>query len=141
MPARIKLIAIVYLLILAGIIAAADFKGTSYLLNFVGNIPFGDKIGHFVLFGFFAFLVNLSLGRRSFGIGNFRYLAGSLIVAAIITIEEITQIFVRGRTFSFVDLFCSYAGILVFGEIARLICRKYFRTNQSLDEKFGKRFG
>jgi hypothetical protein len=136
MPARIRVLTVIYLLILAGIIAIADYKSTSYLLNFVGNIPFGDKIGHFILFGFCAFLVNLSLGGRNFGIGNFR-----LIVAIIITLEEITQIFVRGRTFSSIDLLCGYAGILIFGEVARMICRKYPPSSQPLNEKFGERSG
>ena len=125
-----------YLLILDGSIVTADVKSTSYLLNFVGRIPYGDKIGHFVLFGTFAFLVNLSLGARSFGFGRFNYLLGSLIVLLVITIEEFTQIFMRGRTFSWLDLLCGYAGVLVFGELARVIYRKISAKKES-SEQFG----
>lgn len=137
MSARIKTLTVIYLVILAGIIALADVKSTSYLLDFVGAIPYGDKIGHFVLFGIFAFLANLSLGVRSVGIGKLRYLLGSLIVLVIITFEEFTQIFMRGRTFSLIDLLCGYAGVLVFGEIARITYRKFF-TGKSLRQKAGK---
>lgn len=129
MSFKIKILTAVYLLIVAGIIVAADVKSTSYLLNFVGNVPYGDKIGHFILFGGLAFLVNLSLGARSFCLKRFSYLLGSLIVLLVITIEEFTQIFMRGRTFSWIDLLCGYAGVLFFGEIARIVCQKILAKN------------
>ena len=130
MSAKIKILTGIYLLIVAGIIVVADIKSTSYLLSFVGNIPYGDKIGHFVLFGVLAFLVNFAFGMRNLSFGRFEYLLGSLIVIIGITVEELTQIFMRGRTFSWLDLFCGYAGILVFGEIARIIYRRFFSNNQ-----------
>jgi len=49
------------------------------------------------------------------------YLLGSLIVLVIVTIEEISQIFIRGRTFDVGDLVADAAGVIIFGEIARLI--------------------
>lgn len=130
MSAKIKSFTGIYLLIVAGIIVTADLKSTSYLLGFVGNIPYGDKIGHFVLFGVLAFLVNLNFGMRMFSFGRSDYLLGSLIVMVGITIEEFTQIFMRGRTFSWLDLFCGYAGVIFFGETARIIYRKFLETAQ-----------
>ena len=124
MSTKIKIITFVYILILVGIIVLASFKGTSYLLRFVGNIPYGDKIGHFGLMGIFSLLVNLLLQARNFQIWKFRYLLGSLIVLIIVTLEEFSQMFVSGRTFDVSDLIFDYAGIIIFGEIARLICRK-----------------
>jgi polysaccharide biosynthesis protein VpsQ len=124
MSTKIKIITIVYILILAGIIFLADFRGTQYLLNFVGNIPYGDKIGHFGLMGIFSLLINLVLRARTVQVWKLRYLLGSLIVAAIVTLEEFSQQFVRGRTFDWSDLIFDYLGIFVFGEMARLICKK-----------------
>ncbi|CAN5436263.1 hypothetical protein BH10ACI1_BH10ACI1_19500 [soil metagenome] len=122
--ARIKILLIVYILILAVIIFLADRNGTRYLLNFVGNIPFGDKLGHFFLMGGFSFLLNLALNAKKLKLWKLDYLMGSLIVLVVVTIEEFSQIFVRGRTFDLGDLFFDYLGIFLFGELARFICRR-----------------
>jgi hypothetical protein len=122
---------VVYILILAGIIVLADINGTSYFM-FMHYIPYGDKIGHFVLMGMFALMVNLALRARTIGIWKLRYLLGSLIVAVLVLIEEVSQIFVGGRTFDFGDLLAGYAGVLVFGEIARLIWQKKVKASAKL---------
>jgi len=119
-----KILLVVYIFILAVIIFLADRKGTRYMLDFVGNIPYGDKLGHFLLMGGFSFLLNLVLNARTFGFWKFNYLLGSLIVLILVTLEEISQIFVRGRTFDLSDLVFDYLGIFIFGELARFICRR-----------------
>lgn len=122
--ARMKILLIVYVFVLAVIIFIASQKGTRYVLNFVGDIPYGDKLGHFLLMGGFSFLLNLVLNAKTFGFGKFRYLLGSLIVLVVVTLEEISQIFIAGRTFDWGDLVFDYLGIFVFGELARFICRR-----------------
>ncbi len=119
-----KILLIVYVFVLAVIIFIASQKGTRYVLNFVGDIPYGDKLGHFLLMGGFSFLLNLVLNAKTFGFGKFRYLLGSLIVLVVVTLEEISQIFIAGRTFDWGDLVFDYLGIFVFGELARFICRR-----------------
>jgi hypothetical protein len=66
MSARIKILAGFYFFILAVILALANFHETQYLFEPIRQLPFGDKIGHFVLMGFFSFLVNLILNARTF---------------------------------------------------------------------------
>jgi len=121
---RMKILLVVYIFILAVIIFLADRRGTRYLLNFVGNIPYGDKLGHFLLMGGFSFLLNLVLNARTFRIWKFRYLLGSLIVLIVVTLEEISQMFVSGRTFDRGDLVFDYLGIFLLGELARFIVRR-----------------
>lgn len=123
MSARIKILTVIYVLILAGIIFIADLRGTDFF-SFINYIPYGDKWGHFLLMGLLALLVNLTFKARSVRIGLFKYLLGSLIVSGVILLEEISQIFLRGRTFDTVDLLFDFAGIFLFGELARIICRK-----------------
>ena len=124
--AGVKILTVCYVLILAGIIFVADRKSTQYLLNFIGNIPYGDKLGHFFLMGMFSFLLNLSFNcYKVWGI-----LIGNLIVAGVVTIEEFSQIFVRGRTFDWTDLISDFLGIFIFGELARLIFLKFRSGNQ-----------
>lgn len=122
--ARMKIILVVYILILAFIIFLADNKGTAYLLNFMRNIPYGDKIGHFLLMGGFSFVLNLALNAKTLKVWKFNYLLGSLIVLVVVTIEEFSQIFVRGRTFDLTDLAADFLGVFLFGEFARFICRR-----------------
>lgn len=119
-----KILLVVYVFILAVIIFIASRKGTRYLLDFVGNIPYGDKLGHFFLMGFFALLVNLVLNARTVRLWKFEYLLGSLIVLVVVTIEEVSQKFVSGRTFDWGDLIFDFLGIFVFGELARFIYRR-----------------
>lgn len=130
-PARIKILTVCYVVILAGIIFIADRKSTRFLLNFAGNIPYGDKLGHFFLMGFLSFLINLVLQGRLIGFVKPRYLLGSLIVSVIVTIEEFSQFFIRGRTFDLTDLMADLAGILIFGELARLVCYKFLSKEEA----------
>lgn len=125
---RIKIVTAIYIFILAVIVVLADFSGTQYLLDFVGDIPFGDKIGHFLLMGTFSFLLNLALQARTLQFWKINFLLGSLIVLALVTLEEFSQIFVGGRSFDLTDLIFDYAGIFVFGEAARFVCRKTSKT-------------
>lgn len=122
-----KILLVVYIFILAFIVFLADRKGTRYMLNFVGNIPYGDKLGHFCLMGGFSFLLNLVLDARTFKLWRINYLLGSLIVLIVVTFEEISQMFVSGRTFDWSDLVFDYLGIFLFGELARLILKRKTR--------------
>src|SRR3954465_4640325 len=104
----IKVFLFVYVFVLAAIVFMADRKGTRYMLNFVGNIPYGDKLGHFCLMGGFSFLLNMVLNARNFRLWKFNYLLGSLIVLTVVTLEEISQLYVSGRTFDWDDLIVDY---------------------------------
>jgi len=116
-----KIIAAAYIFILVGIIVLANLRQARFLFVFIEKIPSGDKIGHFLLMGMFSLVVNLALSIKTVRIRKLNYLLGSLIVLAIVTVEEVSQIFVQGRSFDVGDLLADGAGILIFGEIARLI--------------------
>lgn len=131
MSVRIKILTAVYVFILAGIVVLANFKGTRYLLSFVRFFPYGDKIGHFVLMGGFSLMLNLALNAKTFRLGPFDFLLGSVIALILVTIEEVSQIFVRGRSFDWGDLVVDFAGIFLFGRLARLICRKFFNKRET----------
>ncbi len=128
MSARIKIIAVIYIFILAGIVVLADVRQTQFLFNFIRKLPFGDKIGHFFLMGIFSLLVNLALSAKTIRFWKLKCLLGSLIVSMIVTLEEFSQIFVRGRTFDAGDLIVDFAGISIFGEIARFIISRFIST-------------
>jgi VanZ family protein len=87
-------------------------------------VPLGDKIGHFCLMGLLSLFVDLALNAKSVQFWKLNYLLGTLIVLAVVTTKEISQIFIRGRTFDAVDLIFDYAGIFICGEMVRFICWK-----------------
>lgn len=119
-----KIILFVYVFVIAVIIFLADRKGTRYLLNFVGNIPYGDKLGHFCLMGGFSFLLNLVLKAKTIKFWKIEFLSGSLIVLVVVTIEEISQIFISGRSFDWSDLVFDFLGIYLFGKLAKYIYQR-----------------
>jgi VanZ family protein len=126
---KIKILTGIYVFVLAVLVYLANGRETAKLFRFIRDLPLGDKIGHFVLMGFFSFLLNLALSARTIRICRINVLLGTLIVLFVVTIEEFSQIFVRSRTFDLVDLLFDFAGILMFGELARLIINRQKRRN------------
>lgn len=112
---------IIYITVLIVIIAMVDHGGSN-TINVIGQlvhgIPYGDKVGHFILMGFLSFLVNLSFKGRKFKLFGLPILMGSFLVFTLVTLEEISQIFVIARTFDSGDLLADYLGIFLFGQLA-----------------------
>lgn len=115
---KIRSITILYVLLLIGIVYLAAHQQYHDIFSAVRNIPAGDKCGHFLLTGLFSFLLNASLCCRTIVMRSRRVLLGSLIVAAAVTLEEVSQLFMRHRSFDLVDLMFDYLGIWVFGKVA-----------------------
>ena len=135
MSARIKIFATLYIFALAGIVVLADIKEMQYLFRPVRRLPYGDKIAHFLLMGMFSLVVNLVLKARTVRVWKFSYLLGSLIVLVIVTAEEFSQIFFRWRSVDWRDLAADWAGIVIFGEIARLVCRRFLSRGEPFRQK------
>ena len=106
------------MLFFAAIILFADRGRMPGLIAALYAFPYGDKVGHFVLMGTFSFLVNMSLACRKVRFRRRQLLIGSLGVAVLVTVEELSQVFFASRTFSLVDLGFSLAGIWSFGMFA-----------------------
>jgi polysaccharide biosynthesis protein VpsQ len=124
--ASVKIMTVVYVLILAVIIFIANTKSTRYLLSFIKFVPYGDKIGHLVLFGILSVLVNWWLGFRRIKF----VLLGSIIVFLIVTIEEFSQIYISGRSFDLKDLLFDFIGIFLFAEIVNWLFFRHKNTRQ-----------
>ena len=121
-----KRLAFIFGLFIIIIIILADTRrlGT---LDAIYNIPYGDKVGHFFLFGLFSMVVNLSVfeSRSASGTKN-RFEANykrsaiitSLIIAVFVGLEEFSQLWFPSRTSSLFDLLASYLGIASFTWLA-----------------------
>ena len=114
-----KWLAIFFALLLVVIVIAADLGELPGFLKSIYDIPYGDKIGHFILVGILSFFTNASLLRDFPHRNPLRIvLTVNLILAALIGIEEFTQRFFPRRTSSLFDLLSSYAGIAFFAWLA-----------------------
>ncbi len=110
---KIRILTFLYMLFIAIIIASADEGKLRWVFSLVGRVPEGDKIGHFVLIGSLAWLLNASLGWRKTSVLGRAVLLGSAIVFAFATLEECSQRFFPERTFELLDLVGDYTGITV----------------------------
>ena len=111
----------VWLAAVGFIIFCADRRLLKPMFSFITSHPGLDKAGHFILVGGTAFLLNVALNfRRSRALGR-DWLVGGMLVAAIFTLEEFSQLWFPSRTFDLGDLAADYAGILFFGWLARRV--------------------
>jgi len=114
-----KWLAILFGILVVVIIVLADAGTLPRYLGPIYDYPNGDKVGHFFLYGIFAFLINLTL-LRSLPAQSRRSVAVKcgLILALAITVEEFSQQYFSYRTFDLVDLTASYLGVLFFSWLA-----------------------
>jgi VanZ family protein len=115
----IRIAAILFTIFLATVILLANFGYIRPLLRFLGTIPHGDKILHFLLVGILNFLMTTTF-MQSLPSRDPKWVAVSvgLVLAMIFTVEEFSQDLFRGRTASLRDLLANYAGIVFFGVTA-----------------------
>jgi len=119
-----KRLAILFGLFIITIIILADL-GDLGPLHFIYDVPYGDKLGHFVLYGILALLVDLSLFQSFPDVdpGRMALLSG-LCLALLIGLEEFSQKFFVKRNFDLLDLTAGYLGVICFSWLALRIKKK-----------------
>ena len=91
------------------------------LLTDLGLIPeisaflhggFGrDKVAHFVLVGLFAWLFNSVFSLGYINLARLRIFVGTVVIVAVLTLEELTQLWIPTRHFELLDLLAGYLGM------------------------------
>ncbi|MBK9926204.1 MAG: VanZ family protein [Anaerolineales bacterium] len=113
-----KWIAILFGFFIITIIVLAD-NDMLGILGVINRIPYGDKAGHFILYGVLTFLIDLPLfGTLQHLSRRLIVLRVALILGLLIGIEEFSQQFFPSRTFDLVDLTFSYLGVGFFSWLA-----------------------
>jgi VanZ family protein len=113
-----KWLTILFTIFIILIIVLAD-TGNLGILAVLYHIPYADKLGHFILYGILALLINLTLFRsvqpdRRKGVVLF----SGVVLALLIGLEELSQQYFSHRTFDLVDLSASYLGVMCFSWLA-----------------------
>lgn len=85
--------------------------------------PYGDKLGHFLLMGCLALLLNLVTGKRALSVGKWKIWLGSAAAALIVTLEELSQFAFPLRTPDILDWAASMLGIMLAGASLRYFQR------------------
>ena len=121
-----KWLAILFALFLLIIVILADMGALPHFLQVWKDLPYGDKVGHFILYGILTLLVDLAL-FRSLPNRSPKQVAviSGLILAILIGLEEFSQQFFANRTFSLKDLAASYLGVIFFSWLALRVSRAW----------------
>jgi len=120
-----KWIAVLFGLFIILIIILANL-GELGILGFINGIPYGDKAGHFMLYGILTLLIDLSFLRGNVSQSpapvrptpKLIVLRIALVLALLIGLEEYSQRYFPTRTFDLVDLAFSYLGVIFFSWLA-----------------------
>jgi hypothetical protein len=117
MPSMLRL-SLAFALVLTAIIVLANLGRLGFLYDLY-SFPYGDKVGHFVLFGLLSLLLNLALFQLTPRIQPHRLAIWvSAGIALVVTVEELSQIWLPSRSTDWLDLGASYAGIALLGAAA-----------------------
>jgi len=114
---------IILLALISWGIYLSNTGGDNFLFVFVMNLPYGDKIAHFWLFGFLTLGFNIILFFKVYKIGSLKLYYGSIIVSIGVLLEEISQYYIPYRTFSVNDLIADTIGISLFSAISYYVHR------------------
>ena len=126
-----KFIALLFFIFLCGIEFMAN-TGQDIIVNDIKNaIPFGDKVGHFGIYGLLTLFANYAFKFRHFA-GKVMNQYGAVLVIVISTAEEFSQLFLPMRTFSLLDIMANFSGVLVFTLLSMHLGKNSRRYNQRL---------
>ncbi|WP_179007729.1 VanZ family protein [Winogradskyella forsetii] len=119
----LKGITIALVIFIFWIINKANKGAPNVFIEFSNSIYYGDKIGHFFIYGILTLLANLVFKNRSvFSSQNVPL--GSVLVSVFVLVEELSQIYFPKRNLDIIDLIADALGILCFTLIGNFLFNK-----------------
>lgn len=123
------LLAIGFFGFIGWVIYLANTGQKSVFFDLVAAIPYGDKLGHFFLFGLLTLFINLAFKFKASVIGGVKIYWAALIVFTFVLLEEFSQYFIATRSFDLVDLLADLSGIVFFCIVSTFLSKKLYPTN------------
>jgi membrane associated rhomboid family serine protease len=105
------------------IILIADLGQGKPWWSFIEKIPYGDKVGHLGLVGMLSFLCNLAFPSKKTGVLGSFVTRTTLVLLILLSLEELSQGFIKGRTLDFYDWLADLAGLAI-GQFAAVWIHK-----------------
>ncbi|MBY6185405.1 VanZ family protein [Marinobacter hydrocarbonoclasticus] len=106
------LMALGFLAFILWVIVLANRGEVGQWFGFIRYLPYGDKLGHMVLYGTLALMLNWALGWRALRWGHWAQW-GSLAVALFAVAEEMAQAWNPNRTLDGWDLAADAVGLIL----------------------------
>lgn len=113
----VQFTSLLYVLAIIAIILLANHGDLPEWITWYNEIPYGDTIGHFILLGVFPMAITVGFRFKKITVFSRKLFLGTVITCLFVTAEEFSQQFIPARNFSLLDLFASYLGILIFGQL------------------------
>ncbi|MEO5714495.1 MAG: VanZ family protein [Luteolibacter sp.] len=102
------------------VVIADEGNGTPWWSAIIDHLPYGDKVGHFCLIGTMSFLCNLALpSKRLVPLIT----VTTLILLTALSLEELSQGFIKSRHLDFFDWLADLAGLVVGQFCALRLCK------------------
>lgn len=108
-----KIFTYVFIPFVIFIILSATFQWQNPVFQYVGSIPYGDKVAHLILIGTLCYCINYLMSFKRIKLFNRNILKGTAWISVLITLEEFSQMYIPSRTFDLLDLSANYLGILI----------------------------
>lgn len=103
--------AVAFFSFLIWVIVAADSGRPNYFLQLAASVPYGDKVGHVVLFGVLALLLNFATKARQLAFGPVRLYVGVALTLGFALLEEGSQLLFPSRSFELLDILADLLGV------------------------------
>lgn len=123
-----KLIAAIFFSLFCVILFMANTGQDQVIGEIRDLVPFGDKVGHVVIYGGLTLLVNYAFSFRHFA-NKLLQQYGSLLVLGFSFLEECSQYFIVTRTFSMMDMLANVIGISLFTVISMFCAKQAVKAN------------
>lgn len=107
------------------VIYMANTGQSSVFFDLIKVAPYGDKAGHFILFGLLTLGANFATRLKTLKLGTINIFIGTLLVTLFVLIEELSQYYSPMRTLDIEDLLADAVGIVVFTSITYYLSEKY----------------
>ncbi|MGB0937097.1 MAG: VanZ family protein [Colwellia sp.] len=124
----LKIVSFTFFVFILWIIYLANTGQSSVFFKFVASIPYGDKVGHFCIFGVLTLAANFLLKCKTL---TFTFVSnkelnlyvGSMLVFLFALTEELSQFFIANRTLDIFDLLADILGIVIFSFLTACLHR------------------
>lgn len=103
--------AVGFVAFIAVTIYAANVGANHPGITLVRLLPYGDKVGHFVLWGLLTAIVNLAMPNRCIRFGRWPMPLGTVVLIVVVVAEESSQRWLDNRTLDAADLVANLLGI------------------------------
>lgn len=125
----IRVLTVIFLIFILWIIFLANTGKESIFFGLIASLPYGDKLGHFCLFGVLTLSSIITFKFKSFSLGWLNVYWGTFLVTVFVIIEELSQGLIPSRTLDITDLLADGFGIAIFTAISYYFSKKFSTNN------------